>query len=233
MIIISGGNEYRFNSKINHQNYANHHSIEYKNYTGIQFDQGLIEVPHYIKIYSILDALKTHNEVMWIDDDAFFVNFNWDCRSIFELSDKPFILNKGWAVKAFSPMFNSGVMFIRKNDAVIKMLEEIPHITRDELRDAWKPTEWGRGKGNDQPRLIYLTQTKYKELLEVMDNYKHKFNNKPSHAMHSGANIVHFAGSQSRKHPAIDHFQKVIQADLSKPIKCDFIHGRRARYTNF
>ena len=27
--------------------------------------------------------------------------------------------------------------------------------------------------------------------------------------------------------------RKVIQADLSKPIKCDFIHGRRARYTNF
>ena len=232
MIIISGGNEYRFNSKINHQNYANHHSIEYKNYTGIQYDQGLIKRPHYIKIYSILDALKNHNEVMWIDDDAFFVNFDWDCRSIFKLSDKPFILNKGWAVKAFSPMFNSGVMFIRKNDDVIKMLEEIPNISTDELRDAWKPTEWGRGKGNDQPRLIYLSQTKYGHLFEIMDNYKHRFNQKSTHAMHSGANIVHFAGATNRKQPAMDHFQKVVQVDLLKPIKCDS-SGRKPRYTNF
>ena len=231
MIIISGGNKIRFNSKINHQNYANHHSIEYKNYTGIQYDRGLIKRPHYIKIYSLLDALKTHNEVMWIDDDAFFVDFDWDFRKIFEVSDKPFILNKGWSVKAYTPMFNSGVMFVRKNKEVIKMLEEIPNIHVDVLTKEWKQ-EWGRGKGNDQPRLIYLSQTKYGHLFDMLDNNKYRFNQRPSHAMHSKAHIVHFAGATDKKQPAIDGFEARMNIDLLKPIKIDE-NGRKPRYYNF
>ena len=132
MIIISGSNGNKYNADVNHKNYAKQHNIEYHYFTDIDYKQGVMQHPGYLKTYAIRQALESHDRVMWIDDDAFFIDFNWDCRTVFDQYTKPWIVSQSHPVKARQAILNSGIMFYRKNLEIINMLSEIPNITDKE-----------------------------------------------------------------------------------------------------
>lgn len=207
MIIISGADSYRFDAHINHQNFADYRNIPYKFYSDITVDNGVITAPQFTKIYAILDAFKEHDQVMWIDDDAFFINFNFDPNEIFAQSDKPFIVNQGANVKSQHRIFNSGVMFLRRHPDVIKMLEEVLTISEQDKFENWN-NDWGSAKGCDQPRLVMLTNTKYQDVIEVLAYEEFPFNRNPRQSLHRLSHVVHFHGPQWKKVNEIEHYVK-------------------------
>lgn len=215
MIIISGSNTDRFKTYVNHKNYADYRGYDYKYFTDIDYEQGLMTSPAYTKVYAVLKALESHNEVMWIDDDAFFINFEWDCKSVFTLTNKPFIASQSHSIKRNTPALNSGVMFFRRNKHIKRMLKLIPNISDEEKTSVWQKS-WGSSGGNDQPRFIYLSQTKFKDVCHIIPYAENRWNTRPRHALKSTQHIVHFAGD--KKQEKIDHFQET--ANISLYSKC-------------
>lgn len=227
MIIISGSNGSKYDAEINHKNYADYHGIDYHYYTDIDYEQGIMKRPSYIKTYAIRHALELYDKVMWIDDDAFFIDFNWDCRTVFEQYSKPWIVSQSHPVKARQAILNSGIMFYRKNLEIINMLSEIPNITDKEKLNSWQE-EWGTTKGNDQPRYILMSQTKYKDYVDIVPYNLNKWNKKREHCMRSHHYIVHFAGA--RKQDRIPDFEKTIGVNFQH--KTITWNQKRKRYTS-
>lgn len=164
-IIISGADSYRFDAHINHQRYADAQGIEYK----FHLSEGL-KNPFFTKCYAILDSFKQGYEyVLWIDDDAFFINPEWDCTSVFREYREDVIVTQGRTNKKSGiTFFNNGIMFIRNTKNMRDLFESIPNILWAEVQSNWK-SEWGPCEGNDQPRMIYLTQTRYPKSVKVLD----------------------------------------------------------------
>lgn len=164
-IIISGADSIRYNADKNHQSYANTFNIDYKFY--IRND---LANPFFTKCYSILDAFNQGYEyVIWIDDDAFFIDHSWNCLAIFQQYQEDVIVTQGRTNKKSGiTFFNNGIMFIRNTKNMRDLFESIPNILWAEVQSNWK-SEWGPCEGNDQPRMIYLTQTRYPKSVKVLD----------------------------------------------------------------
>lgn len=194
-MIISAADRNRYNCAVNHAAYAKSQNSIYKFYDNLKIK----EHHYFIKIYAILDALKHDDYILYLDDDAFFTNTEWNYNNIFKEYDTDIIVasspNKPWFKKT-PAIFNSGVMFIKKSENVLLLLEEI--LTMPEIE--WN-TQWGNRVGGDQDILIFLTQTKYKGIVSIIDQVK--INARPydydSDILHP---IVHFAG----KEKPIDNF---------------------------
>ncbi len=163
-IIISGADSYRYDAHINHQKYAEAQGINYKFHKSDNLPN-----PFFTKCYAILDSFsKGYEYVLWIDDDAFFIDLNWDCTSIFKQYDKDVIVTQGRTNKKSGiTLFNNGVMFIRKTPNMVDLFTSIPKTPWEEMEANWK-SNWGPCQGNDQPRMIYLTQTKYPDTVQIL-----------------------------------------------------------------
>jgi hypothetical protein len=205
-LILSGADSYRFDAHINHKRYADFQNIDYK----FHLSSGLVN-PFFTKCYSILDAFDQNYEfVIWIDDDAFFIDNSWNCLSIFEQYNEDVIVTRGRDKKSGITFFNNGIMFIRKTKNMKDLFESIPKTPWSEIRSNWK-SEWGPCEGNDQPRMIYLTQIRYPESVKILDypgfnaheiTFKQRKN-----FLSTKPPIVHITGQN--KQGKIERFQKV------------------------
>lgn len=163
-IIVSGADSYRFDAHVNHKNYADANNIDYHFFlsTGLKN-------PFFTKCYAILDAFdKGYDYVFWVDDDAFFIDSEWDLLSIFNRHVEDIVVTQGRSKKSGITLFNNGIMFIKKTRQTRELFETIPKITTKELKRNWIE-EWGPCEGNDQPRMIYLTQTRYPEIVKIYE----------------------------------------------------------------
>ena len=164
-IIISGADSHRYGAHINHQRYADIRGIDYK----FHLSSGLAN-PFFTKCYAVLDSFeKGYEYVLWIDDDAFFINPNWDCLSVFQEHAEDVIVTQGRTNKKSGiTLFNNGIMFIKNTERMHDLFKSIPETPWDEIKENWKE-EWGPCWGNDQPRMIYLTQTRYPDAVKILD----------------------------------------------------------------
>jgi len=162
-IIISGADSHRYGAHINHKRYADIRGIDYK----FHLSSGLSN-PFFTKCYAILDSFdKGYDYVLWIDDDAFFIDPTWDCLSVFKNNPEDVIVTQGRTNKKSGiTLFNNGIMFIKNTKAMQDLFSDIPNTDWDEMKSNWK-NEWGPCEGNDQPRMIYLTQTKYRNTAKI------------------------------------------------------------------
>lgn len=164
-IIISGADSHRYNAHINHKRYADIRGIDYK----FHLSSGLAN-PFFTKCYAILDSFeKGYEYVLWIDDDAFFINPNWDCLNIWKKYTEDVIVTQGRTNKKSGiTLFNNGVMFIRNTNKMRDLFEKIPNTSWKEMQANWNQS-WGPLEGNDQPRMIYLTQLYYQDAVKILD----------------------------------------------------------------
>jgi hypothetical protein len=164
-IIISGADSHRYGAHINHQRYADIRGIDYK----FHLSSGLAN-PFFTKCYAVLDSFeKGYEYVLWIDDDAFFINPNWDCLSVFQEHAEDVVVTQGRTNKKSGiTLFNNGIMFIKNTERMHDLFKSIPETPWDEIKGNWKE-EWGPCWGNDQPRMIYLTQTRYPDAVKILD----------------------------------------------------------------
>lgn len=165
LIIVSGADSYRYNAYINHQRYADAQNVKYEFYKSEKLSN-----PFFTKCYAILDNFeKGYEYVLWIDDDAFFINLAWDCTSIFKQYKEDVIVTQGRTNKKSGiTLFNNGVMFIRNTPDMNLLFRSIPETNWNEIQKNWN-LEWGPCEGNDQPRMIYLTQTGCPKKIKILD----------------------------------------------------------------
>jgi len=203
-IIISGADSYRFDAHINHQRYADSQGIEYK----FHLSEGLSN-PFFTKCFAILDSFEQGYEyVLWIDDDAFFINPDWDCTEIYRSYPEDVIVTTSRKKKIGITLFNNGIMFIRNTPNMQNCFESIPKTPWNEMKQSWQP-EWGPLVGNDQPRMIYLTQTRYPESVKILDYpgfNAHEITFKKKGFLETNPPIVHITGQN--KANKIKRFEK-------------------------
>jgi hypothetical protein len=211
-IIISGADSYRYNAHVNHQRYADYRGIDYK----FHLSSGL-ENPFFTKCYAVLDSFdKGYDRALWIDDDAFFIDPNWDCVSVFQEYAEDVIVTQGRTnKKSGTTFFNNGIMFIRNTDKMIDLFTSIPNTPWAEVQDNWK-SDWGPCEGNDQPRMIYLTQTRYPTLVKILEypgfNAHEITFKKQKNFLESKPPIAHITGTN--KEGKIKRFTKVTGISL-------------------
>jgi len=207
MKIISCGNSNRFNVHKNHLCYSTKHKIDYEFY----LNKNTIN-PYFLKIDCILDSFSTHDNVLYLDNDAFFYDFQWDCKNIFDCSDKLFFATKSPKTKfTSSPLFNSGVMFIKKSSKTIEYLKSCKELSDSYLKQNWRHKYYGRFLGNDQPRLIFNLDSYLKGQYELFDYPG--FNARPeAFSFQQVYPIVHFAGPHKSK--KIKKFQEKFNVKL-------------------
>lgn len=207
MKVISGGNSNRFDAHINHKKYCDHWNIDYEFYL-----DPIKKPSYYIKLDAILDSFNTHDKVLYVDDDAFFIDKNWDCKSVFDENESyDLIVTQGPKVKHSRGLFNSGVMFLRKSDSIVNLLKQVPFLNRKVYIKEWNVSEWGLpGNDYDNARLIYLTQIHMKEKVKIIDYPGFNCKENDSHRLSSP--IVHFMGT--RKEGKIKRFTEVTGISL-------------------
>ena len=211
-LILSCANKNRFRADVNHKKYADAYSIK------SQFSMIThLSNPFFIKPYCIANALEDNYEnILSIDDDAFFVDKNWDFRKIFKDYSEDLIVTRGKNKKSGITLFNAGVMFIKNTKAMRTLFSRVTSVTNEELKENWRP-EWGPCVGNEQPRLIYLTQTLFPELVKIID---YPGFNTSEIDFHKGIKeknkrippIVHFTGQN--KQAKIDRFNRKTNINL-------------------
>ena len=163
-LILSCADSNRFGANINHKRYADNYFTEYQFHTVTHLSN-----PFFIKPYCVSQALSQgYENILCIDDDAFFINQAWDFREIFSNYRQDLIVTRGRKKKSGTTLFNAGVMFIKNTDKMRTLFEKAPRVSSQEFQKSWN-SEWGPCVGNEQPRLIYLTQTLFSENIKILD----------------------------------------------------------------
>lgn len=163
-LILSCADSNRFRADINHKRYADNHSVEYQFHTVTHLSN-----PFFIKAYCITQAISQgYKNILCIDDDAFFINSNWDLKKVFSIYSEDLIVTRGRKKKSGTTLFNAGIMFIKNTEKMRTLFEKTPLISSQEVSKNWQ-ADWGPCVGNEQPRLIYLTQTLFPESVKIID----------------------------------------------------------------
>jgi len=151
-IIISGADSQRYQADINHQRYADLHSVNYHFY----YNKNLSN-PYFTKCFSILDAFtKGYEYVIWVDDDVFFINYSWDCTTVFQKYTQDIIVTQGRTnKKSGTTLFNNGIMFIRNTKSAQELFQKIPNTSWQEIKENWN-SAWG-------------TQTQYPKKIKILE----------------------------------------------------------------
>lgn len=212
MIIISGSDCYNQHGSIgNHETYAKKNDLDYH----FCYRTSKIKSSYCIKIYAILEALETHEQVLWIDDDVFFVDFSWDCREVQNIYKEPFIATKDKKRKSSNKnkfqtkpiLINSGVMFLRKTSKTVDFLEKSLNLDKQEVLRNWDAEKFGRCKGYDQILLVYSLMNNYPEIAKLLE--PPGYNPRRVDFADRIHPLVHFAGKE--KESQINWFEENIK----------------------
>lgn len=211
-IIISGADCDRYQAYKNHEKYCVKHSIDYKFY----YSKNLPN-PFFTKCYAILDSFeKGYDRVLWIDDDVFFINYNYNYTNIYDKYNEDVIVTQGRTnKKSGTTLFNNGIMFIRKTKSTQQLFQKIPNISWREIKQNWNK-DWGPCEGNDQPRMIYLTQTQFLKNIKILSypgfnaheiTFKQRKN-----FLFTNPPFVHVTGKNKKE--KIERFKKITGIDI-------------------
>ena len=204
MNILSGCTQIRFNSIINHATYAKIFNYKYK------FDsekRNLSSVFDH-KILSILELPIDNEWWFWIDDDAFFTDYNKPFNSlnlefdtnIMIFPKSPVNPNGGWT------FLTSGSFFFRNNLEVKKFFQRVLLRNIEEVKNWWDFNKYGIFTNGDQDRIVFELVKDDNLMSKIaLVNYE-IFNTRPYHfKKFNDYFLVHFAGND--KANAIQKFK--------------------------
>ena len=209
--ILSGCTKLRFNSHLNHACYAAKHGYGYR------FDitpRKLASVFDH-KIFSILDCPIDGNWYFWIDDDAFFTQFDrpftdlnlaLDESRMMIFPKSPINPLGGWTY------LSSGNFFFRSTPETHAFFRRVLETDISAVKKWWNSTQFGIFTNGDQDRIVYCLMQD-KSMLELTDVVSWDiFNYRPYHfEMPSSHFLVHFAVPNVSKESALNEFKTRFQ----------------------
>lgn len=211
MNILSGCTKLRFNSHINHATYAMRHGYRYR------FDitpRPLSSVFDH-KIHAILECPIDDEWWFWIDDDAFFTQFDtpFSELDVRFASDKLLIFPKspvnplgGWT------FLSSGNFFFRSTRETHEFFQRVLATDLSQVKAWWDAEKYGMFTNGDQDKIVWnLIEGEAMRDFYAVVPYE-TFNTRPYHfSSPTDFFLVHFAVLGISKEEAIRQFQVKFQ----------------------
>lgn len=155
--LVSGGDEIRLRSYVNHSIYAQLHGLDYRLECGIA--EG-IDNKFFYKTSAIRRVLPRYDWVVWIDDDCYVTDFEADnIRTLIEraedegrslvIADGVLEPNGAWST------LNSGVMALKNCPAMFDLLDHMTTASLASAREWWDADERGIFTAGDQDLITW------------------------------------------------------------------------------
>ncbi|KRE97318.1 hypothetical protein ASG76_00890 [Nocardioides sp. Soil774] len=201
--IVSGGDEVRYRSYVNHRIYAAEAGCDFRLEIGLGRPAS---TPYHYKFNLIDHVLPRYRWIVYVDDDVYFTD--WRADRLVDLVNES--ERRGlWGVIAEGPTepsgvwsaINTGVMVLRNDERTRTVLDTARSADIDDLRSAWDSTADGLFTSGDQDA-IWATvkgQPSIREHLEVVSH--ERLNSRP-HLYDGGldsALAVHFCGPGDKR----------------------------------
>ena len=200
--MVSGADEIRLRSYVNHSIYARLHDLDYR------LECGLAEGVHtkfFYKTSIIRRVLPRYDWIVWLDDDTFITDFSSDgFRTLIEqaeangksivIADGPLEPNGFWSI------VNTGVMCLKRSPEVFELLDLMDDGHLAKAREWWDGQRHGTFTGGDQDLFVWWMETKgHRDRVEIVD---HRQLNSRGHYYDdslSDAFVMHFCGYPDKK----------------------------------
>lgn len=194
----------RFDSPINHKLYADKFGYSYIHCNWPTKEKN----PYFNKIHYILSYLDSYDYIIWIDDDAFFFDFETDIMKFAPKGDSIFSACKSPSYKELKTFFSSGQFILKSNPLSKVFLKKILHQELSQVKKWWYDDLGFYTKG-DQDIMVYLFH-KDKEFINRFTLYDYKkFNSRPENLFKIDSHkplILHFTGRPEIK---MENYKKV------------------------
>ncbi|MCO0634247.1 hypothetical protein NGH33_09940, partial [Micrococcus yunnanensis] len=159
--ITSGGDEIRLRSYVNHAIYAREHGLDYRLETGI--DPHIVTKFDY-KVAILRRLLPRYDWLVWMDDDAFFTDFEADnlrrLISEAERDDISLVIAEGpTEPNGFWSRINTGVMLLRNDETARTIVESTSTADLATVRAWWDDDRDGLFTHGDQDQMWWAIQT--------------------------------------------------------------------------
>jgi len=194
----------KFESAINHKIYADAFGYDYINCNWPTKEKN----PYFNKIHYILSHIDFYDYIIWIDDDAFFLDFEVDIMKYSPKEANIMSVCESPSYKDLTTFFSSG-QFILKLCSVSKSF--LNEILLQELStvEKWWSDDLGFYTKGDQDVMIYLFHTDKRFSNKVtLHDYK-KFNSRVENLFDVDLHkplILHFTGTHKVK---MENYRKV------------------------
>lgn len=195
LLIISYCDRIRTNAHINHARYAAQHGHDYL------FDIAPTKHTHFFaKIEKIKKLLSYTDWLFWIDDDAYFIDFEKNLSDYIDESKHLIFCNSPKDSGVFT-WISSGNFFLKNTPEVHALLDACLSTELDTVRDWWDPELYGKFTNGDQDALVYQMhhhpQWSEKGYMWLIHQFN-EFNSRPRHFLQEPTKhfLVHFVGNK-------------------------------------
>lgn len=200
--LVSGADEIRLRSYVNHAIYARTHGLDYRLECGL--DRGITNKFFY-KTSIIRRVLPQYEWIIWIDDDAYFTDFDRDNLNLFidqAERDGQFmvIANGPTEPNGFWSIINTGVVLFRNDPRSLQLLRLMETSDLAEVRAWWREDTHGVFTNGDQDQMLWALETS--GLMKGVELVDHRELNSRGHYYDSSlsdAFVMHFCGHYDKK----------------------------------
>lgn len=159
--LVSGADEIRLRSYINHAIYARTHNLDFRLECGI--DAG-IRNKFFYKTSIIRRILPQYEWIIWIDDDAFFTDFDRDTlneliEQAAEDDDFLVIANGPKEPNGFWSVINTGVLVLRNDPRSHALLKAMEGSDLNAVAAWWDSERHGVFTNGDQDQMLWALET--------------------------------------------------------------------------
>ena len=207
--IISGRySKTKVESSINHKIYADKFGYAYINCNWPTKEKN----PYLNKIHFILNYIDLYDYIIWIDDDAFFFDFEVDIMEYSPKGDNILSACKSPSYKPLKTFLSSGQFILKSCHLSKEFLNEIL-LQKFSTIESWWYNDLGFYTKGDQDIMVYLfhTDERFKNKITLYD-YK-KFNSRYENLFDKDLHkplILHFTGRPEIKMNNYKSVQKLL-----------------------
>lgn len=198
VLIISYCDKIRTNAHYNHFKYAKKHGYDY-----IYDISPTVHEKYYGKIEKILSKLHYAEWIFWLDDDAYFMDYNVKLHEIISnhVSTEELLFCAPSVRRGKFTTLSSGNFFLKNTPSVRQYLEKCLSTPLDEVKAWWDEEKHGIFTNGDLDIMVYHL---FKEADEsTLPKFKilpyQVFNSRPEHYPSESPFVVHFTGSKKFK----------------------------------
>lgn len=199
--LVSGGDEIRLRSYVNHTIFAREHGLDYRLECGL--DIGVANKFFY-KTSIIRRVLGRYDWIAWIDDDAFFTDFARDTigdlvRSADAAGHFMVIAEGPEEPNGFWSRINTGVVLLRNDERSRSLLEAMHMASLDAVREWWDDDRDGLFTNGDQDQMWWALHQL--ELIDGVEIVGHRELNSRGHYYDTSltdAAVMHFCGHRDK-----------------------------------
>lgn len=207
ILVLSSHTKPHFPAPVNHALYCERHGYDYL------FDATpyRLKSPFDQKTLAIVNALgrSDHDWLFWIDDDAFFMDFDVALADIAAAHGGDFIFCRSpVSPKGQWSEINAGIYFVRNTPEAAAIMREVLDADNAAVREWWDADRFGMytTDGSDQEKLLYVFDRRgmLGDRVKVLDHTV--FNARPYHFTRTARDhfICHLASHADKYVPYRD-----------------------------